>query len=125
MVRRFLCVACGAVMTVVPMEVAPGRWYAAPAIVWALALFGVLGLRLWEIRRLVHPDVTRAPDDRRPWRQVARWLDRLADPGDDRRERARTFALRVAASAGVGDHLDDDGAWSATARGDWAWPTGK
>lgn len=121
-VRRFLCLACGAVMTVVPQQVAPGRWYAAPAIVWALALFGVLGLRLWEIRALVQPDVTRPAGDRTPWRQVARWVARLAPPSDTRRERARAFALRCAATAGVNVPLDAEGAWAAAARGTWTWP---
>ena len=39
-VRRYQCQGCGAVFTVVPCEVEPGRYYSAPAMVWALALFG-------------------------------------------------------------------------------------
>ena len=41
-VRRYLCLACGAVILVVPCGMLPARHFSAGAIAWALALFGVI-----------------------------------------------------------------------------------
>jgi hypothetical protein len=42
MVRRYRCIMCGALTTVGPSETLTKRLYTAPAIAWALALFGLL-----------------------------------------------------------------------------------
>jgi len=71
-VRRFLCLACRSVLTVVPREVAPSRRYAAPAIALALTLFGALGQPAEDVR--AHVAVApRAGFDERRWRQLDRW----------------------------------------------------
>ena len=77
-VRRFLCLACRAVLTVVPREVVPGHRYAAPAIALALVLFGVLGQPAEDVR--AHIAVApRAGFDGRRWRQLDRWPAALTD----------------------------------------------
>src|SRR5215211_5741409 len=54
-IRRYLCQGCRTVVTVLPREAAPYRHYSAPAIAWALALFGVAGLAPAEVRARTSP----------------------------------------------------------------------
>ena len=77
-VRRFLCRDCGAVITVVPREVAPGRLYAAGAIALALVLFGVAGLPAEQILERLRPTSERG-HDRRRWRVLDRWLSSIRE----------------------------------------------
>lgn len=81
--RKFECQACGAVMTVVPAGVLPGRHYSGSAI--ALALFLWLGEGLAD--RVVRERVGAWPlvgrGGRRGWTQLYRWT----------REATRMFAL--------------------------------
>src|SRR5688500_5280666 len=53
LVRRYLCLGCDAVMTVVPREVEPRRHYSRPAIALALARLGLLGETAAAVRRAV------------------------------------------------------------------------
>jgi hypothetical protein len=53
--RRYRCRGCGALLVVVPRGVLRGRHYSASAIGLALALFGVVGMSLAEVRRRVSP----------------------------------------------------------------------
>lgn len=54
-VRRFQCKLCEATMTVGPRELLTKRLYSAAAIAMALALFGLAGLSLPEVRARVSP----------------------------------------------------------------------
>lgn len=105
-VRRYRCRACGAVMTVVPREVLPGFWYAAPAIAVALALYGVQGASAREVRRRVcaWPIVGTSTG----WPSLRRWIRRSsslwrcvrASPAQwSTRQRAERAATIVAAHA--------------------------
>ena len=55
LVRRYLCLGCDAVLTVVPREVEPRRHYSRPAIALALARLGLWGETAAAIRRAVSP----------------------------------------------------------------------
>lgn len=79
LVRRYLCRVCGAVMTVVPRGVVPGRVYGALAIVVALALWAIQGLASAGIRARVSPWPHVA--DPRQWAMPARWVDAVARGG--------------------------------------------
>ena len=54
--RRYLCVACKAVVLVVPITMLAGRRYSASAIAQALALFGLEGQSPARIRGRTSPD---------------------------------------------------------------------
>jgi hypothetical protein len=71
LVRRYLCMRCGAVITVVPREVEPRRHYSRPAIALAFGLFGLCAKSAATIRQMVSPwRVTATPG----WRTFWRWL---------------------------------------------------
>ena len=71
LVRRYLCVRCAAVITVVPREVEPRRHYSRPAIALALALFALCAKSAATIRQAISPwRVTATPG----WRTFWRWL---------------------------------------------------
>lgn len=53
LLRRYVCRACGAVLTVGPRGLLRGRRYSAFAIAWALALFGLIRLTLTAVRETV------------------------------------------------------------------------
>lgn len=80
--RRYLCVTCGAILTVVPRGVAPRRHYGHAAIAMALTLWAILGEPVGEVRRRVcasrisHESSSRWPTLRR-WARAAR--DALGD----------------------------------------------
>lgn len=73
-VRRYRCVRCDGLCTVVPSGVAPRRHYAATAIGFALALFGLLGMSLSEVRRKVSTwQILGMPADA-DWVTLRRWI---------------------------------------------------
>ena len=51
--RRYRCVTCGAVVTVVPRGIAPRRHYGHAAIAMAFALWAIAGRPVAEVRRRV------------------------------------------------------------------------
>src|SRR5437870_1379983 len=57
-VRRYKCKRCCGTVTVAPLEVLRKRMYTAAAIGLALALFGLAGLSLREVRERVSPWAT-------------------------------------------------------------------
>ena len=57
-VRRYLCTACDASMTVVPREVLTKRLYSGAAIGMCMALFGLCAMSLSTMRALVSPFTT-------------------------------------------------------------------
>jgi hypothetical protein len=72
LVRRFLCLVCGAVMTVLPQGVLGSRLYCVGAIVMALALWAIHSLSSAEVRARVSPWNKVA--DPRQWAMPARWV---------------------------------------------------
>lgn len=103
MVRRYHCVACGAVTTVAPSETLTKRLYTASAVGWALALFALL-LSPRAIRELVSPWRIWGTPEASRWQTMQRWAGAAAAgrlfsavpalPGD---WPARKVAARVAA----------------------------
>lgn len=73
-VQRFLCKLCEAAMTVAPREVVTKRLYSGAAIALALALFGLSGLPLREVRERVSPwAATQGYTAAASWCTVPRW----------------------------------------------------
>ncbi len=74
-VRRYRCQECGATCTVAPWEVWTRRLYSLAAIVWALALWGVVGLGLAAVRERVSPWVHVGATSARRWRTPLAWVE--------------------------------------------------
>lgn len=72
-VRRYACQHCGAVLTVVPSEVEPTRWYSRPAIAWALALFGVCSVSSAAVEAGVSAWGRGAAGGEHSWVMLRRW----------------------------------------------------
>lgn len=77
--RRFLCVACKAVVLVVPGAMLAGRRYSASAIAQALALFGLEGHSAAKIRRRTSPDKIVGATASTGWASLGRWCDAVRD----------------------------------------------
>lgn len=78
MVRRYHCIACGAVTTVAPSETLTKRLYTAPAVGWALALFGLLLMTPRAIRELVTPLRIWGTTSGVRWQTLLRWTEAAA-----------------------------------------------
>lgn len=78
MIRRYRCIACGALTTVAPSELLTKRLYAAPAVGWALALFGLLMLTPRAIRELVSPWRIWGTPEASRWQTLQRWAGAAA-----------------------------------------------
>ena len=109
-VRRYLCTACDASMTVVPSEVLTKRLYSSAAIGMCLALFGAWAMSLTEVRALVSPFTTVGATAATGWSSVLRWVDavrakrlfevvRAVPPEWPRRKAAERIATTLAACA--------------------------
>jgi hypothetical protein len=86
-VRRYLCVRCSAVITVVPQDVEPRRHYSRPAIALALALFALCGQSAARIREVISPwRITATPS----WVTLRRWIAATRD--------AALFAMATASA---------------------------
>ncbi len=72
-VRRYECLKCGAVMTVVPSAVLPRHHYAATAIGLALALYGICGLAAREVREAVSAWPVQGASST-GWKSLRRWI---------------------------------------------------
>lgn len=77
-VRRYLCRACGAVLTVVPRELLPGRLYGATAIALALALWGLERRSAQEVRQTV-ASWWLVREEVRSWASLRRWAAEARD----------------------------------------------
>lgn len=89
--RRFRCVGCGAVITVVPLEVEPRRHFSRPAIALALGLWSLSSLPPREVRRRISPWlITGATAAAEGWVSLRRWA-RAAAAGRLFRAMARAF----------------------------------
>jgi len=73
--RRFRCVACSAVVLVVPRAMLRRRWYSACAIALALALSGIGRESPSAIRRQVSPFGKVGYQAARGWVTLRRWID--------------------------------------------------
>jgi hypothetical protein len=73
MLRRYHCVSCGAVTTVAPGETLTKRLYTAPAMAWALALFGLMAASPTAIRELVSPLRLWGATSAARWQTLLRW----------------------------------------------------
>jgi hypothetical protein len=72
-VRRYRCTRCGATTTVAPRETLTHRLFSAPAIALALALFGLTGLALHDVRKRVSPWTAVGATAASTWGTVPRW----------------------------------------------------
>src|SRR5690606_27099938 len=70
LVRRFLCLVCKAVMTVVPKAVLAGRLFSGPAILLGLFLWGVGAQSQEKVRAAINPWSGLGS---RGWRALNRW----------------------------------------------------
>ena len=104
--RRYRCLACRAVIAVVPSEVEPRRHYSRPAIALALALWSLSSLPPHEVRRRISSwSITGATAAAEGWISLRRWV-RAASAGRLFRAISRTLdgsprqiAARVAQAA--------------------------
>ncbi len=103
--RRYHCLACGAVLLVVPRGILRRRLYSAGAIALALALWGAEGLAPGEVRRRVSPWRIRGANADVGWESLRRWARAVCE--------GELFA-RVCASI-VGARLRKVAARAATA----------
>jgi hypothetical protein len=71
--RRYRCVACGAVIIVVPREVRGRRVYSVAAIAMALALWGLVGATAATVRARVCPAKTLGFTAASGWATLRRW----------------------------------------------------
>lgn len=71
-VRRYRCVRCGGLTTVLPRGLTARRHYSASAIGLSLCLFGLLGLSPGETRRRVCP--WRAGFETQRWTTLPGWV---------------------------------------------------
>ena len=108
--RRYRCVACGAVIVVVPREVLFGRQYSASAIGFALALYGLALCSAAEVRRRVCPATIVGATAASGWATLRRWAHAARDKplvaswplpalGSTLREVSASVASALAASA--------------------------
>jgi hypothetical protein len=94
--RRYRCVHCGAVLTVVPRGIAPRRHYGHAAIAMALALWAIAGRPSGEVRELVCARRIRL-DPARRWPTLTRWARAAAivAPGGLRAAAARVAQIAI------------------------------
>lgn len=69
--RRYLCLRCSAVITVVPQDVEPRRHYSRPAIALALALLALSTQTASAIRQAISPWRITATSG---WATLRRWI---------------------------------------------------
>jgi hypothetical protein len=77
--RRYLCLACGAVIVVGPCDIEPGWLFSRPAIAWALWLFGVAKLAAATVRRQLSPWATVGATAAAGWATLRRWARAVRD----------------------------------------------
>ncbi len=76
--RRYLCTSCGAILTVVPRGIAPGRHYGHAAIAMALTLWAIAGEPEAEVRRRICARQLSFESPAR-WPTLARWARAARD----------------------------------------------
>jgi len=78
-VRRYRCVSCGAVITVMPAGLLPRTRFRPTAIVLALALWTLSGLASVAVRRRVAPKGMASQESERGWPSLRRWARQAWD----------------------------------------------
>lgn len=73
LLRRYLCVGCGAVTVVVPRGVLPSMRYHAVAIALALALWSSEQWPGWRVHEAVSPHAGVGNERMHGWRSLSRW----------------------------------------------------
>lgn len=100
LLRRFRCLVCGHVMTVLPPLVARYFRYSVAAISVALWLWATVQTTQSSTRTLVSPWPVWGASEADRWRSLPRWVGRAQDlfglPEDLHGETARAVAARVA-----------------------------
>jgi len=74
-IRRFLCFGCRHTISVQPLDLYPGRWYAGVAILLSLVLSLLRGKSDGEIRERFCD-----PQEARGWKSLERWRRQLFSP---------------------------------------------
>jgi hypothetical protein len=123
-VRRYLCTACDATITVVPRGLAAGWRYSGSAVALALALWGCMREVQAVVRRALSPGRICGQSQPQRWRTLRRWVGAVVEgrlfealrvaPGDS----VRAVAERIALSA-VG-RADPAAAAASLAHRAWA-----
>lgn len=72
--RRYRCRRCRAIVTVGPLGVMRGWLFSAPAIAWALALYGLASVTAAEVRRRVSPWSIVGATSAATWASLKRWI---------------------------------------------------
>jgi hypothetical protein len=118
-VRRYKCRRCCGTATVAPRETLRKRLYSAAAIGLALALFGLVGLSLAQVRRRVSPFESVGATSAATWRTVPRWTQAVRE--------GRLFDVRKPPDAWTPRRVAERAAATLAARGpaptgppDWA-----
>ncbi len=78
MCRRYVCLACGAILVVVPSGVGRAVHYSLEAIAHALALWGHAGAKAAEARAAVSTATARGPAAPERWSSLRRWVERAS-----------------------------------------------
>jgi len=78
-VRRYRCLSCGAVITVMPAGLLPRTRFRPTAIVLALALWALSGLASAGVRRRVAPEGMGSQEAERGWPSLRRWARQAWD----------------------------------------------
>jgi hypothetical protein len=79
LLRRYLCLQCGAVIVVGPLGLLPGWIYSGPAMAWALWLFGVAKETAAKVRRQVSPWSVVGATAAAGWATLRRWARAVRD----------------------------------------------
>ena len=99
--RRYLCVACGATVTVAPRGVLRRRLYGAQPIALAFVLFGVERRSAELVRRAIAPTASpHASAEGATWSTLRRWAQEAKAGTLPRQSRGcpPSFSLRAAAA---------------------------
>lgn len=108
--RRYLCTACAATITVVPRGLAAGWRYSGSAVALALALWGCMREAQGVVRRALSPGRILGQSQPQRWRTLRRWVGAVVG--------GRLFeALRVAPGGSV-RAVAERIAWGAVGRAD-------
>lgn len=79
LLRRYLCLQCGAVIVVGPLGLVSGWIYSGPAIAWALWLFGVAKQAAAKVRSQVSPWSMVGATAAAGWASLRRWAQAVRD----------------------------------------------
>jgi hypothetical protein len=77
--RRYRCRSCFAIITVGPLGLMRGWLFSAPAIAWALALYGLSSIAATEVRRRVSPWSIVGATSAATWASLRRWIRAVRD----------------------------------------------